>query len=263
MSNLTADAPIVRAIGDQQTILCAAATKIYAGSMVGINTSGYGRNFTLGDRFGGHLLDGVDNTNGSAGDKKLITNRGKYCLLTGLTVTLAQVAVRAPVFAQDGGTLSLTEGQKVGVVVNRDSDGYGIVEFNTETSEFVIAETFAIGEFTDGAGTSGHVDFATALPAGVSVKRWQSVVGTGFTGDTTAVMQVGVSGNVDRFSQVTSGSVLAAGTIGSDAPAVSGDPSYIETATTVRVTVTGGADFGSISAGSMTVIVFCDDARRE
>lgn len=263
MANLTADAPIVRAIGDQQTIPCAASTTVYAGSLVSINSSGYGRNFTLGDRFAGHLLNGVDNTNGAAGDLKLVTNRGKYCLATSLTATLAQVFAKAPVYATDGGTISLTEGQKVGRVVNRDVDGYAIVEFDTESDEFIIAETVAFGDFTDGGGTSGHVDLATALPAGVSVSSWQAVVATGFTGDTTAVMQVGVSGNVDRFTQVTTGSVLAAGTIGSDAAAVSGDPSYVDTAATVRVTVTGASDFGLISAGEMTVIVFARDLRRE
>jgi hypothetical protein len=264
MAALTADTPIIRSIGNEQTIPAAAA-KIYGGSMIGIQTTGYGRSFVLGDRFAGHLLNGVDNSLGAAGDKQLVTNRGMYCLLCeSLTATLANVAAKAPVYALDGGTLSLTEGQRVGRVVNRNSNGYAIVEFDTESDEFVIAETVTQAEFTDNAGTAtGYVDLATALPAGVSVSGWQAVVTTGFTGDTTAVMQVGVSGNVDRFTQVTSGSVLAAGTIGSDAPAVSGDPSYIETATTVRVTVTGGADFTSISAGSMTVIVFCRDLRRE
>jgi hypothetical protein len=262
MAALTVDTPIVRAIGDQQTIP-AAASKIYGGSIIGLQSTGYGRSFTLGDRFAGHLLEGVDNSLGSAGDKLLVTNRGKYCLLTTLTASLANVAARVPVYAADGGTLSLTAGERVGYVINRNADGYAIVEFDTEAKARSVAQTVAYTAFTDGGSTSGYVDLAVAIPAGSRFLGWQIVVGTGFTGDTTAVVQVGVSGNVDRFSQVTSGSVLVAGTIGSGSPAVSGDPNYIETDTTVRVTVTGGADFTSISAGSMTVIYFFSDDRRE
>lgn len=118
-----------------------------------------------------------------------------------------------------------------------------------------LTETFAIGDFTDNANTTGYVDFTDDVPAGAVITGWKAVVATGFTGDTTAVIQVGVAGDLDRFSADTAQSVLAAGTVGSAALAAD-TADGLSAAVSPRITVTGGADFGSIAAGSMTVSVF-------
>jgi predicted RecA/RadA family phage recombinase len=132
-----------------------------------------------------------------------------------------------------------------------------ILLFPTFPPMTYVSETFARAAFTDGLGTSGYVDCATAnkLPAKCVPLGWIIVVGTGFTGDTTAVVQVGVSGTTDKFSIVTTESVLAAGTIGCF-PGKAATNMFIASATTWRVTVTGAADFTSISAGSLTVYLF-------
>lgn len=117
-----------------------------------------------------------------------------------------------------------------------------------------IKENVVIGDFTDNGDATGYVDLAVQLPAGAIPQGVKYAVNTGFTGDTTAVVQTGVSGDLDRFASATDQSVLAAGTVGHGVPADACDG--IGGAQTIRVTVTGGADFGSIAAGDMDVEVF-------
>ena len=122
----------------------------------------------------------------------------------------------------------------------------------------IISQSLEFGDFTDNADATGYVDITTQIPASTIVTGWEAVVSTGFTGDTTAVVQVGVSGTLDRFSADVAQSVLAADTVGSAALAAS---AYVGTAVTARVTVTGGADFSSISAGVMVITLFLTDLK--
>lgn len=253
MTALAKAVPIVEALGDLDN-LPMGAVKIWEGSMVGIvRSTGYARGFTLGDCFRGHTKRTMDNSAGSAGDKRIETKRGRYVLQVALSgVTITDGSRRAPVFATDSGGLSLRAGQLVGFVLQYISSGVALVEFDTELAVHCLAETMLIGGFTDNTNTTGYKDFATALPEGAQVLGWQVDVRTGFTGDTTAVVQVGVAGNLDRFSALTTVSVLAANVLGAQAPAAT-DNTYLDADTTVRVTVTGGADFTSIVAGEMDV----------
>lgn len=115
-----------------------------------------------------------------------------------------------------------------------------------------ISKVCSVGDFTDGTGTSGYVDFDTgALPADCIVLGWKAVTTAAgaWDDDTTAVLMVGVDGDTDRFSQIENGSVAAAGTIGSvcDATGVY----FNEAAATPRVTVTGASDFTAfVTAGT-------------
>jgi len=122
----------------------------------------------------------------------------------------------------------------------------------------IISQSLEFGDFTDNADATGYVDITTQIPASTIVTGWEAVVSTGFTGDTTAVVQVGVSGTLDKFSADVAQSVLAADTVGSAALAAS---AYVGTAVTARVTVTGGADFSSISAGVMVITLFLTDLK--
>jgi len=117
----------------------------------------------------------------------------------------------------------------------------------------VISEAIVYSGFTDNGDATGYIDLSTDIPASSVVIGWKVVTSTGFTGDTTAVVSVGDT-DVDRFSSVTTGSVLAAGTVGSQPK--DGVNAFCAAATTPRVTVTGGADFGSISAGAATVYIY-------
>ena len=119
------------------------------------------------------------------------------------------------------------------------------------------SQSLEIAAFTDNTDTTGYIDFTTTLPAGALVLGWKAVVSVGFAGDTTAVMQVGVAGDLDDFTADTTQSCLAAGTVGSAAQA--NDAAYNNAAVTPRVTVTGGADFTSIvtaAGGTMVVTIY-------
>jgi hypothetical protein len=119
----------------------------------------------------------------------------------------------------------------------------------------LISQALKIADFTDGGATAGYIDFDTALPAGAIPLGWRAVVDTGFVGDTTAVMQVGIDGDVDKYSANTAQSCLAAGTVGSLALAADAMTGF-SSAKTPRVTVTGGVDFTAITTGEMTVEIF-------
>ena len=254
---LSKDTPLPVEVGNGGFIgsIPAAAVRIYDGAAVGANSSGYGRGFTLGDTFRGHAIGGVDNSAGSAGDKNCSIRRGRYCLEVPISnVAITDAMKSAPVYLTSDNGYSLRVGLLVGCVVRYVRSGYAIVEFDTEKQIQCLSETVIKSDFTDGGSTSGYKDFATQLPAGVQVLGVQYDVKTGFTGDTTAVAQVGKSGSTACFTADTSQSVLAAGVKGSAAPVAT---QYVVSATTVRVTVTGGADFTAIASGAeMDVKVF-------
>ena len=123
----------------------------------------------------------------------------------------------------------------------------------------VISKVCAIEDFTDNTDATGYIDFtADSLPIGAIPIGWKSIVTGGFSGDNSATIQVGVDGDLDRFSIDTTKSVFSTGTVGSFiVPADACDG--IDIATTPRVTVTGGADFSSIVTdgnGAMTVYLY-------
>ena len=120
----------------------------------------------------------------------------------------------------------------------------------------LIEETVAVGDFTDNEDATGYVDLSDSLPAGAIPLAWKAVVGTAFSGDTSAAMQVGVSGDLDRFSAVTDQDVSSTGTVGASALGQSDVLDGIGGAQTIRITLTGGSDFGSISQGEMDVSFF-------
>jgi len=121
----------------------------------------------------------------------------------------------------------------------------------------LVSQTLGYASFTDNGDATGYIDFTSGtIPAGAIVVGWKAVVATGFTGDTTAVAEVGKDGDTDAYSADTSQSVLAAATVGSAAKEAS---AFVAAATTPRVTVTGGSDFGNIAAGSMTLTIYYMD----
>ncbi|MBW2094213.1 MAG: hypothetical protein JRI80_04925 [Deltaproteobacteria bacterium] len=117
----------------------------------------------------------------------------------------------------------------------------------------LVSQTLAIADFTDNEDATGYIDFDSDLPANTIVIGWKAVISEGFSGDTTAVMQVGVSGDLNKYSAITTVSCLAAATVGALGNV---DTALATTAKTPRVTVTGGSDFGNISAGSMVVSLY-------
>lgn len=250
---LSKDTPLPVEVGDIGSIP-AAAVRIYDGAAVGANSSGYGRGFVLGDTFRGHAYGGVDNSGGSAGDKNCRIRRGRYCLEVPLAnVSITDAMRGAAVFVNSDNGYSLRIGLMAGRVVRFVRTGYAIVEFDTELQIQCLSETVTRADMTDNTNTTGYKDFAGTIPAGAFVQGVQMDVKTGFTGDTTAVVQVGKSGALAIFTADTAQSVLAAAVKASAAPVAT---QAIIAATTPRVTVTGGADFTNIAAGEMDVKIF-------
>ena len=131
--------------------------------------------------------------------------------------------------------------------------GYRIVNRKTVHSQELL-----IADFTDNTDATGYIDIEFPLPAHTIPVAWTATVIIGFTGDTTAKMQVGVSGDLNRYSAVTTGSCLAADVIGAAVPSENAMLGF-GTAQTLRVTVTGGSDFGAITAGKMVVSMHFDE----
>lgn len=104
----------------------AASSTIYEGSLLGL-ASGYVRALQAGDVFVGVSTEYIDNSAGSAGDKRVhaYTTRPFEMALSGVAVT----DIGAPVYASDDGTLTLTEGSNslVGYVENVETGGTAIV----------------------------------------------------------------------------------------------------------------------------------------
>jgi hypothetical protein len=117
-----------------------------------------------------------------------------------------------------------------------------------------VKQTFVFGDFAP-SGATGTKDFATAIPPGALILGWFTQVTTGFTGDTSCICQVGVSGTVGKYSADTTQSVFTAGDVrGSLAPVANGGAGSAALVTP-RVTLTSGAAFSSVTAGKMTLWV--------
>lgn len=115
---------------DSNTILVAASTQIYLGSLIGATSGGYGRPLEAGDTAVGFAKDNLDNTEGSDGDQKAdVKAKGKVStFISGLTID----NLGAKVYASDDNTFTLTAtgNSYVGKVVRFEKSDYGIVAFD-------------------------------------------------------------------------------------------------------------------------------------
>lgn len=122
-----------------------------------------------------------------------------------------------------------------------------------------LSFTFLKSAMTDGGGTNGFIDFPQALPQGANVLAWSYNTIVAFTGDTSAVVQVGEAGALTRFSTTTTGSCFTA-IKGSSATVIA--TQNCVAAVTPRVTITSATDFTPIpGTASMTVTIFYVDAQ--
>lgn len=112
----------------------AANTKIYAGSMVCANASGYAvpAADTAGYRFLGVALEQVDNTNGANGAKKVRVRRAGVFEFDALSITQAMVGTS--MYVVDDHTIDDASGPvndiRVGLLVKYVSDTKGWVDIN-------------------------------------------------------------------------------------------------------------------------------------
>lgn len=108
-----------------------------------------------------------------------------------------------------------------------------------------ITKTAAAASMTD-SGTTGTIDFATgSLPANTIPISSEFNCTVAFSGDTSAVWKLGVSGTLDAFSATTTNSCFTAIKTGSNVTAATAMVGS-DAARTPRLTVTTGSDFTTV-----------------
>lgn len=236
---------------------------IYKGSLVGIPSDGYAEALVLNTakRFGGVALETVDNSAGSNGDLEVPCHVSGVFKFAATSITQAMVGQK--MYAVDDQTFDDQPDEEaifVGILVRYESATEGWIDITpacmgmSEAEIGVIEEVVDHADFTDGGGAAGTINLTAQMPAGAIPLGCKFVVSEGFAGDTTAVVQAGVSGDADRFTLNTDQSVLAVATVGS-VPATDCCDG-MNAAQTIVVTVTGASDWGNITAGTMRVIVY-------
>lgn len=121
--------------------------------------------------------------------------------------------------------------------------------------EGVITQRLTRAQFTDGGGTSGTKDLNGTIPAGSIVTRSLCSRITGFTGDTSATLILGVTGgDTDRYMTGTP-SVFTTAAQGVDLGVPSGTVWHTAAAIPTAL-ITSAADFTNVVAGALTIKLF-------
>lgn len=132
---LASDRDTPRKDGDFRVFPVAAATKIFAGALVAINASGYAvpgsTSTTL--KGAGRAEEYVDNSAGSAGDKKITVRRGVFQYANSASTDLIALKdITASAYIVDDQTVALTNGTNTRSVAGKihDVDAAGVwIEF--------------------------------------------------------------------------------------------------------------------------------------
>lgn len=131
MATMTVDTPRAYQLGDMEEYPVIAADIIYEGAAVGEDASGYSRPLAAGDVFQGFAQEYVDNSAGSAGDKRVrVLTRGRVVLpIAALAITAND---RPAVYASDDDTFTLTAtaNSLIGYVSRWNGTGSAVVEFD-------------------------------------------------------------------------------------------------------------------------------------
>jgi len=128
------------------------------------------------------------------------------------------------------------------------------VAWATVGGKFVITATVTWAMMTDGGSTIGTYDLLETIPVGAFVQRALLSSVTGFTGNTSATIQIGDGSDVDRYSTGTPSVFTTSNAI--DLGAVSGTAIHVA-AVTPRITITSATDFTLVTAGSLTLRIYC------
>lgn len=133
MTTLAAAKPRAYELGDIEEIGVVASDIIYEGAAVGLNSAS-GRPLSAGDVFLGFAETTVDNSAGSAGDKRVrLRVRGQIQLAV---ASVANTDIGKPVYASDDDTFVLTQSTNthIGRVARFISSGVAIVAFDASRS---------------------------------------------------------------------------------------------------------------------------------
>lgn len=130
---------------------------------------------------------------------------------------------------------------------NLETGGAGILRKFTQTVTY--------DQFTDGGGAAGTFTLTEgSIPVGATVLYSAVTDVVGFTGNVSAVMTIGDGTDVDRYNTSTI-NVFATADNGISAGAPSGVV-YHAVAKDVVLTITASSDWGSVTAGSVTVSIY-------
>jgi hypothetical protein len=108
-------------------------------------------------------------------------------------------------------------------------------------------------DFTDGGAAVGTYTCKFELPVGFWIQTCMLTNVTGFTNDTSAVIQVGDGSDVDRLNTGTPSIFASLAIVDLGAPS---GTKGIATAFKPKLTVTTNADFTSVNAGALTLNVW-------
>jgi hypothetical protein len=110
-----------------------------------------------------------------------------------------------------------------------------------------------VGDFTDGGAAVGTLTLGFQLPVGFWIDRCVIKNLTGFTGDTSATVQVGDGSDVDRLTTGTPSVFTTATYVNLGAPS---GTLPISTAFAPVVTITSGSDWGAVVAGGFDIQIY-------
>jgi hypothetical protein len=161
MTTLSVDTPRAYQLGDMNDLGVVASDIIYEGAAVGDNGSGYARPLVAGDPFWGFALEYVDNSAGSAGDKKVhVRTRGRVQLAVS---SAAITDIGNAIYASDDATFTLTASTNthIGRMVGYVSSGVAIVEFDANKAG--IGTLAALTGTTGGTANGAMQDTSTAV----------------------------------------------------------------------------------------------------
>ena len=131
-------------------------------------------------------------------------------------------------------------------------DGKGLQLNGIEIKK--ISATVGYAAFTDGGAAVGTYSLTEFIPAGALYLGTAVTAVTGFAGDTSAVMTIGDGSDVDRYNTGTINVfATAAGGIASGVPS---GALFHAAQVTPKITITSGADWGSVNAGSVSIELY-------
>jgi len=124
-----------------------------------------------------------------------------------------------------------------------------------------VAQWVSYSDFTDGGGTDGTLDLTDTIPAGSFIFGTKVKVVTGFTGDTSCVLDIGDGSDPDLFTYTNHNIFTASDNLVEGCDSSSGGTAGtgivpVTSATTITLTATSDNDWGDVSAGRMLVEVF-------
>lgn len=122
----------------------------------------------------------------------------------------------------------------------------------------VLKEVITYDQFTDGGAAVGTYQMAGTIPAGAVLLGSKVLVDAGFAGDTSCTLTIGDGSDADRYMTGTP-SIFATAAAGVETGVPSGNK-LVTADNRPTLTATSGSDWGSVTAGQITVRLYYIEA---